>query len=77
MALGLQCACDMGMVHRDIKPANLLLQRGDGTAPRIKISDFGIARLQADALVTIDPGLAARAVNVVPLAPVQSLLRAK
>src|SRR5207247_532915 len=31
------------------KPANLLLQRGDGSAPRVKISDFGIARLQADA----------------------------
>lgn len=38
---------------------------------------LAITQLQADALVTIDPGLAARAENVVPLAPLQSLLRAE
>jgi len=40
-ALGLQHACDNGLVHRDIKPANLMLnQRGC-----VKILDMGLALL--------------------------------
>jgi hypothetical protein len=35
---------------------------------------LSITRLQADALVTVDPGLAARAGNVVPVAPLKALL---
>ena len=35
---------------------------------------LAIARLQADAVVTVDPGLAAKAANVVPVAPLQALL---
>ncbi len=47
-AHGLQCAHHTGLVHRDIKPANLLLQlRGQaGAAGLVKVSDFGLARLQ-------------------------------
>jgi eukaryotic-like serine/threonine-protein kinase len=37
----LKHAHDHGVVHRDIKPANLLLAKGD----KVKIADFGIARL--------------------------------
>jgi serine/threonine protein kinase len=51
-ANGLQCAHSLGMIHRDIKPANILVQqRGpqDGTPGLVKISDFGLARLQAPA----------------------------
>ncbi|HUR18459.1 MAG TPA: protein kinase [Acidimicrobiales bacterium] len=39
-----------GLVHRDIKPANILLPDPDGsTGPllRVKVADFGIAKLQS------------------------------
>jgi predicted nucleic acid-binding protein len=35
---------------------------------------LAVTRLQADALVTIDPRLAAQAADVVPVAPVETLL---
>lgn len=37
---------------------------------------LAITRLQADALVTVDPTLAARAANVVPVAPLDALFTA-
>jgi WD40 repeat protein len=43
-ALGLQHAHQLGMVHRDIKPHNLMLTRQG----RIKILDFGLARLASE-----------------------------
>lgn len=49
-AQALQCAYQAGLVHRDIKPANLLLQRkgyGPDAPGLIKISDFGLARLDS------------------------------
>lgn len=51
-ALGLQHAHETGMVHRDIKPQNLMIAR-DG---RVKILDFGLARLASEA--DIDPDAA-------------------
>jgi serine/threonine-protein kinase len=50
VANGLQSAHETGMVHRDIKPANLLVHRRgptDSSPGLIKISDFGLARLQS------------------------------
>jgi serine/threonine-protein kinase len=54
-ANGLQCAHAVGMVHRDIKPANILVQlRGlnDETPGLVKVSDFGLARLQTPGTAT-------------------------
>lgn len=44
----LQYAHEHGIVHRDIKPENLLLAK-DG---RVKIADFGIAKILGNSLVT-------------------------
>jgi hypothetical protein len=48
-AAGLAAAHAHGIVHRDIKPANILLEEG---VPRIKITDFGLARAMDDASLT-------------------------
>lgn len=49
----LKHAHDHGVVHRDIKPANLLLAKGD----RVKIADFGIARLFGATQLTTAGGI--------------------
>ncbi|MCA9230796.1 MAG: serine/threonine protein kinase [Planctomycetales bacterium] len=49
----LKHAHDHGVVHRDIKPANLLLARGD----KIKVADFGIARLFGGTQLTTAGGV--------------------
>jgi serine/threonine-protein kinase len=43
LLLGLSHAHERGVVHRDIKPGNLFLLQGEG--PRVKILDFGTAKL--------------------------------
>ena len=36
------------VVHADIKPANIWLEEGKNAALRVKILDFGLARLSSD-----------------------------
>lgn len=59
VAQGLQHAHQLGLVHRDIKPANLFLVNPPSSAPAapgqrgveplVKILDWGLARVRADA----------------------------
>ena len=49
LADGLAAAHAHGLIHRDIKPANILLQNG---IQRVKITDFGLARLAEDVGLT-------------------------
>jgi serine/threonine-protein kinase len=43
----LQFSHDRHIVHRDIKPANLMLSSTDLQHSRIKVADFGIARIES------------------------------
>jgi hypothetical protein len=48
-AAGLAAAHAQGLIHRDIKPANILLENG---VERVKITDFGLARVVDDSSLT-------------------------
>ncbi|WP_437670258.1 protein kinase domain-containing protein [Sorangium sp. So ce131] len=47
---GLARAHEAQVVHRDIKPANIFLARGEDGEITVKLLDFGIAKIKADAL---------------------------
>jgi eukaryotic-like serine/threonine-protein kinase len=47
---GLCDAHDAGVIHRDIKPANIFLARGEGGKVKVKLLDFGIAKMRPDSM---------------------------
>ncbi len=53
LAAGLGHAHELGTVHRDVKPANLLIS-GVGQTERLKVIDFGIAKLECMPLYTTE-----------------------
>ena len=58
----LKHAHDHGIIHRDIKPANILLDRNE----RVKLADFGIARLFGTTQLTVAGGILGTADYMAP-----------
>lgn len=47
----LQAAHDQGMIHRDLKPANLMVVDHDTPREKVKVMDFGLAKMMIETTV--------------------------
>lgn len=52
VAPALDAVHEANIVHRDLKPSNLFLVEADGQPPRLKVLDFGIAKIVAAGALT-------------------------
>jgi serine/threonine-protein kinase len=52
--MGLEKAHAARVIHRDIKPANLFLAKGAGTARKLKLLDFGVAKIKLESVSGVD-----------------------
>ncbi len=61
-----------GIIHRDLKPSNILLQSGGGAAgaPRIKVADFGLAKIVGGDYIKSVLDRTARLTILAPTTPV-------
>jgi len=46
---GMACAKMKGIAHRDLKPGNTMIIDGGDASPRVKVIDFGLAKLLENA----------------------------
>lgn len=54
LCAALQAACDRGIIHRDLKPSNLMILQPNSYEPKLKVLDFGLAKLSLAPHLSID-----------------------
>lgn len=54
LCAGLQAAHGEGIIHRDLKPANLMIMDAGSDYERLKVMDFGLAKVTTSIHISID-----------------------